>query len=190
MAEQLSQIGAPFELHYSTRTPSSGAYVDELKQRYGRKLHHYQTVSNRRINLENLLGHQPLGTHLYVCGPDAMIEMCSGPSGKQAGRTSICMPNTLPPRAAALRSTSSWRNRPKPYASMRTRAFCKPLNPLALSRRISAAAAHADSAKPGHACDGSILHYDHYLTNEEKQAGRKIMICVSRIKGATSTLDL
>ena len=48
MADQLALLEKPFELHYSTRTPASGAYVELLKSKYGRKVHHYQTVSERR----------------------------------------------------------------------------------------------------------------------------------------------
>ena len=70
MADQLALLEKPFELHYSTRTPASGAYVELLRSKYGRKVHHYQTVSERRIDLMHLLSQQPLGTHLYVCGPE------------------------------------------------------------------------------------------------------------------------
>jgi hypothetical protein len=38
--------------------------------------------------------------------------------------------------------------------------------------------------------DGTLEHNDHYLEPEEKQAGNKIMICVSRLKGHEITLDL
>jgi len=40
------------------------------------------------------------------------------------------------------------------------------------------------------ACDGALQHNDHYLTDDEKKSGEKIMICVSRAAGSTLTLDL
>jgi hypothetical protein len=39
-------------------------------------------------------------------------------------------------------------------------------------------------------CDGAIEHNDHYLEPEDKASGKKIMICVSRIKGREISLDL
>jgi ferredoxin len=40
------------------------------------------------------------------------------------------------------------------------------------------------------ACEGKLLHQDIYLTDEEKAAGGKVMICVSRFEGKTLHLDL
>jgi hypothetical protein len=39
-------------------------------------------------------------------------------------------------------------------------------------------------------CDGTLEHNDHYLEPEDKASGRKIMICVSRLKGQEIVLDL
>ena len=39
-------------------------------------------------------------------------------------------------------------------------------------------------------CDGELQHNDIYLSDEEKQAGTKIMICVSRFKGQQLVLQL
>ena len=36
-------------------------------------------------------------------------------------------------------------------------------------------------------CDGALEHNDHYLSDEEKASGRKIMICVSRFEGAANS---
>lgn len=191
MAEQLQQIGAPFELHYSTRTPSSGAYVDELKRKYGRKLHHYQTVSAQRIDLTNLLGQQPLGTHLYVCGPDAMIEDVLR-LAKEAGWPSqhVHAEHFTAPRGGLpfdVELTKSGRTiRVKEDESILQALESAGLEPPYLCR--GGACGQCETAVVS--CDGSILHYDHYLTDEEKQAGNKIMICVSRLKGSRITLDL
>ena len=39
-------------------------------------------------------------------------------------------------------------------------------------------------------CDGTLEHNDHFLEPEDKASGRKIMICVSRLKGQEIVLDL
>ncbi len=191
MADQLSEMGAPFELHYSTRTPSSGAYVDELKQRYGRKVHHYQTVSARRIDLANLLSQQPLGTHLYVCGPDVMIEDVlrlareAGWPDQHLHAEHFTSPRGGLPFDVEL-SKSAKTVRVKEDESILQALEAAGLEPPYLCR--GGACGQCETAILG--CDGSIQHYDHYLTEEEKASGRKIMICVSRIKGQRITLDL
>ena len=191
MAEQLSLIGAPFELHYSTRTPSSGAYVDEMKQKLGRKFHHYQTVSAQRIDLANLLGQQPLGTHLYVCGPDAMIEDVLR-LAKEAGWPSqhlhaehFTAPRGGLPFDVELAKTG------KTIRVQEDESVLQALESAGLEPPYLCRGGACGQCETGVvSCDGSILHYDHYLTDEEKQEGRKMMICVSRIKGSRITLDL
>lgn len=191
MADQLSRIGAPFELHYSTRTPSSGAYVDQLKQRYGRKIHHYQTVSARRIDLASLLSQQPLGTHLYVCGPDVMIDDVLR-LAREAGWPDqhLHAEHFTSPRGGLpfdLDLAKSKRTvRVKEDESILQALEAAGLEPPYLCR--GGACGQCETAVLN--CEGSIQHYDHFLTDEEKESGRKIMICVSRIKGQKITLDL
>lgn len=191
MAEQLSLIGAPFELHYSTRTQSSGAYVDELKQKLGRKFHHYQTVATQRIDLATLLRQQPLGTHLYVCGPDVMIEDVlrlateAGWPSQHLHAEHFTAPRGGMPFDVEL-AKSGKTIRVKEDESVLQALEAAGLEPPYLCR--GGACGQCESGVV--ACDGTIQHYDHYLTDEEKLEGRKMMICVSRIKGSRITLDM
>jgi ferredoxin-NADP reductase len=59
----------PFTLVYGYR-PGFAAHLEELRELCGDRL---QTCSVRE-RLPRLLGSQPLGTHLYVCGPAPMIS--------------------------------------------------------------------------------------------------------------------
>ncbi|TGP47128.1 oxidoreductase, partial [bacterium M00.F.Ca.ET.229.01.1.1] len=71
---QLAGAGGNFELHYTCRTASLGTYADILQQRYDRRVKLYHDDRDERIDLDRLLSTQPLGTHLYVCGPAGMIN--------------------------------------------------------------------------------------------------------------------
>lgn len=191
MADQLSQIGAAFELHYSTRTPSSGAYVDTLKQKYGRRFHHYQTVSARRIDLANLLGQQPLGTHLYVCGPDVMIDDVLR-LAREAGwpEQHLHAEHFSSPRGGEPFDVELTQSK-KTVRVNEDQSILQALESAGLEPAYLCRGGACGQCESGVAsCDGNILHYDHYLTDEEKQAGRKIMICVSRIKGPRIALEL
>ncbi|TIP96328.1 MAG: oxidoreductase, partial [Mesorhizobium sp.] len=70
---QLAAEGGNFELHYTCRTASLGTYADVLRERYDRRVRLYHDDRDERIELDRLLSSQPLGTHLYVCGPSGMI---------------------------------------------------------------------------------------------------------------------
>ena len=66
----LEQQQADFELHYLFRPGLSDAYLDELQQRLGPRLHVYA----QRPELNRILANRPLGSHVYTCGPQALLE--------------------------------------------------------------------------------------------------------------------
>ena len=69
---ELLRQGADFELHYAYRAGSSDAYLAELRQRLGTRLHEYPAGS-RRLDVGALLAERPLGTHVYACGPQSLL---------------------------------------------------------------------------------------------------------------------
>lgn len=69
----LLRRGDAFELHYAYRTGVSDAYVETLRERLGKRLHVYESGS-RRLDLGQLLSHRPLGTHVYACGPQSLLD--------------------------------------------------------------------------------------------------------------------
>ena len=191
MADQLALLEKPFELHYSTRTPASGAYVELLKSKYGRKVHHYQTVSERRIDLMHLLSQQPLGTHLYVCGPEGMIDAVLQ-FGKEAGWP---QQHLHAERFTALRGgfpfTVQLARSERTVAVKEDESILQALESAGLEPPfLCRGGACGQCETKVLACDGAIQHNDHYLSDEEKTSGKKIMICCSRVRGASVTLDL
>ena len=71
---QLDNSNGNFELHYSVRSKDLASYADELISKHPNDINIYHDDQGEAIDLENLLDRQPLGTHLYVCGPKGMIE--------------------------------------------------------------------------------------------------------------------
>jgi dimethylamine monooxygenase subunit B len=187
---QLSAMGGRFELHYAARTPALGAYMDVLKARHGDRVHLYFDDRKELIPLDELLTGQPLGTHLYVCGPKGMINWV---------------------RNSAL--AAGW-----PPAAVHHEEFLAP--PVGLPFEVQLKASGKKITVGGHqslleaieaagveapylcrggacgqcetdvlACDGRLLHNDHWLTDDQKAGGSKIMPCVSRFEGKTLVLD-
>jgi len=66
----LEQQQADFALHYLFRPGLSDAYLDELQQRLGPRLHSYE----RRPDLNRILANRPLGSHVYSCGPQSLLD--------------------------------------------------------------------------------------------------------------------
>lgn len=191
MAPQLAARGADFELHYAMRSKNRAAYADLLRDQYPDQLHTYQSSLGQRIQFNELLDNQPLGTHLYVCGPERMIDDVLE-IARQAG----------------------W-----PEEDLHWEKFVGPPpgDPFDVTLAESEKVVHVgaedsileavedEGIEPDFGCrggvcgrcettvlkaDGKILHYDEFLTDEERASNEKIMICMSRFKGEDLTLKL
>ena len=78
VSEQLHREHKPFELHYAVRSREHAAFAEDLVAAHGARVHLYHDDRGERIDLPRLLGYQPLGTHLAVCGPPPMIDWVLG----------------------------------------------------------------------------------------------------------------
>jgi ferredoxin-NADP reductase len=192
MMDQLARSNRAFELHYAMRTRPYGAYWKYLTDRYGsHRVKIYCDEEALFIPVDALLANQLLGTHLYVCGPTGMIDDVLG-------------------RATAL----GW-----PTQNLHSERFLAPPpgNPFqavlrksgktiavgshqSILEAVEAAGVDAPFLCRGGACgqcetlvldcEGSIEHNDHFLEPADKASGKKLMICVSRLKGQEIVLDL
>lgn len=77
MAEQLTQEGRPFELHYCGRTISRMAFVDRLQaSAYADDVHIHVDDGPKAQMLDTavVIGPPHSDTHLYVCGPAGFMD--------------------------------------------------------------------------------------------------------------------
>ena len=191
MMEVLNASGRPFELVYSVRSRTHGAYWEQLSATYGSRVRIAIDVEGDVVDYRSLLLNQPLGTHAYVCGPPAMIDHVLGTarvlgwSEENLHFERFLAPPPGVPFSAALR---------------RSGLTVEVEEHQSLLEAIEAAGVDAPYLCRGGACgqcetavlaaDGELLHNDHYLTDDEQASGHKIMPCVSRFVGAGLTLDL
>jgi len=70
---EMERRGADFELHYLYRSSQTGAYQEQLRAQLGERCHCYDSEAGVRCDLQQLLGAQPLGTHVYICGPESLL---------------------------------------------------------------------------------------------------------------------
>ncbi len=190
MMHQLSRFAGRFELHYATRNPDLCAYGPALKAAYGDRVNLYFDNLGQQMPLADLLARQPIGTHVYVCGPKGMITWVHS-TAASAGwpphavhSEEFTAPATGAPFSVEL------------AASQKTIAVGATQS---LLEAMEAAGVDAPYLCRGGACgqcecdvlkiDGTIDHRDHWLSPEEQAAGRKIMPCVSRFTGKTLVLD-
>ena len=186
---QLARSGQRFELHYAARNRALAAYMTELQAAHGDRIHGYFDDEGMVIDLKSLLGRQPIGTHLYVCGPKGMLAWVRQ-SAEVAGWpvSAVHFEEFLAPGTGQVfRAELALSGKTVTVGTHQS-----------LLEAIEAAGVDAPYLCRGGACgqcetavlrcDGQLIHRDHWLTDEDHASGTRIMPCVSRFEGKTLIL--
>ena len=188
--KQLDRAHENWELHYSCRSKALGSYVNYLTSTHSNDVHVYYDDNEQMIDLDNLLDGQPLGTHIYVCGPKGMIDWVRCKAADMGWpREAIHYEEFLAPQPG------------KPF-EVKLAVSNKVIQvgeSESLLEAIERAGVDAPYLCRGGACgmcetsvidySGNFIHRDHWLEDDEHASGEKIMPCVSRFEGKTLVLD-
>jgi len=187
----LRDAGVPYEMHYSVRSPEHAAFSNRLRELAPNRLSIYYDSQNQAIDFDRLLSTQPLGTHVYVCGPAGMIERV------KTGARDYGWPSShvhweqfsAPPTGAAF-----------DVFLARTKLTVHVPPDRSLLESIEAAGVEVPYLCRGGVCgfcrtrvlelDGELVHNDHFLSDAEKAKGASVMPCVSRARCKSLVLDL
>ncbi|MFK4752795.1 MULTISPECIES: PDR/VanB family oxidoreductase [Oceanospirillaceae] len=184
---EMQRQGADFELHYCFRGKQTGAYAEELQQTLGDACVPYDADAGTRCDLAALLKQQPRGTHVYVCGPELLIE------GVRQNAAQMGYPASLihfeefaaPKPGAPFRVTLKHSGQTIDVGAEES-----------LLEALEAAAIDVPNMCRGGVCgqcqtkviEGEVEHRDNYLGAAER--ADCIMPCVSRAKSKTLMLEL
>jgi ferredoxin-NADP reductase len=183
----LAAAGSPYALHLCTRAEDAEAFRRLLAP--WPQSHLYISASQGGLDLNALFETQPLGTHLYLCGPEQfMAEVVASalalgwPEARLHQEHFIGAAPGAPFRAVLARSGMT----------------IEIASDQGLLDAIEAAGIDAPCLCRAGACgecrltllDGVAEHRDHFLTEDERADGRSIMPCVSRAKSAVLVLDI
>lgn len=187
----LRLTGVPYELHYATRSPEHGAFCEVVAQSEPQRARLYYSSAGQRIDVEGLLSQQPLGTHVYVCGPAGLIERVLD-SARDCGwpGSHVHWENfSAPPTGAAF-----------DVHLEQSGIDVHVLPDVSLLEAIEATGVDVPYLCRGGVCgfcrtqviavDGELVHNDHFLSDQEKASGRFIMPCVSRARCNRLVLSL
>lgn len=188
--KQLERFNGNWELHYACRSKTLGSYVDELTDHYPNETHIYYDDQKQAIDLANLLDGQPLGTHVYVCGPKGMIGWVRQTAEAEGWpRESIHYEEFLAPQPG----------QPFEVKLAVSNKVIQVGESESLLEAMEREGVDAPYLCRGGACGqcetqvidytGNFIHRDHWLDDEEHASGEKIMPCVSRFEGKTLVLD-
>ena len=188
--KQCERLGGQWELHYACRNKALGSYVDELTSAHPYEANVYYDDQKQAIALEGLLNGQPIGTHVYVCGPKGMIDWVRNTAEKLGWpREAVHYEEFLAPQPG------------KPFevklaVSNKTIQVGEDESLLEAMERSGVDAPYLCRGGACGQCEtrvidyaGNFIHRDHWLEDDEHASGEKIMPCVSRFEGKTLVLD-
>lgn len=178
-------------LHYAFRSAADAAFCAGLAARGNVSL--YDAARGQRIDLGQLLATLDDADHLYVCGPRRMIDEIEAKAAGERLRVErrlhveqFAQPVPVPGAAFTVRLVRSGcevvvaedesildaieRRSPVKVQSLCREGYCGTCEARLLS--------------------GSAEHRDQYLSEDERRAQDRIMLCVSRAACATLELDL
>lgn len=195
MVRQAALEGKEWTLLYGGRARASMAFVDELQTIPGGRLHICPQDESGLLDLPRFLGQHDVGTVVYCCGPEALIDAVEARC-----RT---WPADALHRERFAPSTKSTKNADREKGSFEVelarsgRQLTVPPHTSLLTVLEEAGYKVTNSCRAG-ICGTCLVgvvsgvpeHNDDILSDEERAAGDVMLVCVSRSKSDLLVLDL
>lgn len=189
MAARLRQTGRPWQLHYSVREQDDAAFLDALT---GPELHLHVDAKHvgQPLPVADIVRGAAPGSHLYCCGPAPMLDAFEAATADWP-RSHVHVERFTPVKPAAGAGGFTVKL-----------ARCGDSVAVAPGQSILSALRGIGMAVPASCeqgicgtCETRVLqglpdHRDSLLSDDEKQAGKVMMICCSGSLGDLLVLDL
>lgn len=194
MARRLAALGRPCRFHYAVRSADRAAFLDELRALPIELRLHIDAEAGGPLDLGEALAGVGAGAHAYCCGPKGMMAAFEAATADwDAGRVHVeyFTPKEIAPLPADEGGAVSVECR-------RSGKTVQVPAGLSIASALKSAGIRVETSCEDGICgtcetrvlDGVPLHRDSVLTRAEQDAGRSMMICVSRCRGDRLVLDI
>jgi ferredoxin-NADP reductase len=183
----LRERGAAYEAHQFTSADEIPVFERLLEPFAGPGVHLH--AGRAACDIEAVLARQPLGSHVYTCGPTALMDTVTAAAARLGW-----------PHIAVHHESFGDHRGGAPFVAMLAKSNIEiaVAADQSLLEAIEIAGVDAPYLCRGGACgqcmtpviDGEPDHRDDVLTPEERASGAWIMTCVSRCKTPRLVLDL
>ncbi len=195
MLQRLVALGRPVDLVYCARSRKEAAFVEAITALAGDRVAvhwHFDDEQGGPPDLATLLAGKGADSHFYCCGPGPMLD------GFEATCARLGYANAHIERFAAAPAPQGAVDRGFVVWLQKTgREVEVPPGKSILDCLIDAGLDPDHSCKEGvcGACETAVIegdldHHDGILTKQERDAGKTMMICVSRCRSERLVLDL
>lgn len=196
MAERLALVGAEFEMHYCTRSPSRAAFRQRIETSSFSpqvRFHFDDGDGEQKLDLAALLGTPVAGTHLYVCGPKGFMNAVLGTARAKGWPEAQLHYEFFSAEPATRETDDSFE-----VTLASSGKVVKVAKDQTVVQALAAAGVEVQTSCEQGVCgtcltrviSGEPDHRDMYLTPEEQAANVQFLPCCSRAKSAMLVLDL
>ncbi|WP_409304246.1 PDR/VanB family oxidoreductase [Peribacillus sp. SCS-155] len=190
MMAELKGNKTPFELHYAAKSKDDCAFYEYLRKQYPGHCTFYfsREEGSRRLDAALLLQH-PIGTHVYFCGPGSFIstftETAKGygyPNGS-IHYERFSAPRPFNPKPFEVRLTDG-----NTINVTAEQTLLEALQKAGIKAPYSCRVGRCGTCELK-VLEGKIIHYDSFLTEEQKSSQNCILTCVSRAESERLTIS-
>lgn len=195
MIRRLAALGQPWRLHYAARTRLNAAFVADLQGladqgRNSAQICFDKEPGGKALDLVSLVGDLPPDSHVYCCGPLAMLDAFE--------RASVSLPHErVHVEYFAAKDAAATEGSYCVELARSKRSITVQHGQTILDSLIAIGVEPPYSCREGvcGTCEVAVLdgvpdHRDLVLSNDEKAANTRMMICCSGSKTPTLVLDL
>ncbi|MEH7883387.1 PDR/VanB family oxidoreductase [Bacillus sp. JJ1609] len=191
MMAELAEKNSSFELHYAAKSKDQCAFYEFLSKTYPNHCRFYFSngEGNKRLLPTQLLNHR-IGTHVYFCGPENMIQDFTN-AAKSYGYPSfnIHVERFTPPAKKEQNAFQAILKRSEKQLEVPENASLLEVllqNGIKVPYSCRAGGCGTCEIK---VVEGQIVHFDSFLTEDQKYSKQSMLSCISRGNGRL-VLDL
>jgi tetrachlorobenzoquinone reductase len=195
MIRRLEALGRSWELFYAARTRLTAAFLDELKTLRADvppnlHLNFDQEPEARMIDLSSIVNAAPSDAHLYCCGPMPMLEAFEAVTAdRPAGHVHVEYFKAREKPAAAGGFEVKLARSNRTIAIQAGQTILDALLEAGISANYACAEGVCGTCET-RVIEGIPDHRDLFLSKEEQEANKTIMICCSGSRSPTLILDI
>ncbi|WP_414703633.1 PDR/VanB family oxidoreductase [Pseudalkalibacillus sp. SCS-8] len=183
----LKGMNQPFELHYSGSSEHECAFYSTIKENYpDESTFYFMKREQKERELKKVLEDQPVGTHIYICGPssfmDTYLSYCKNLGYPDENlHSERFRPAKITQKPYPFSVTE--KNTGKTVQVQSNQSLLEALReegiPVPYACRMGVCGTCEVNV-----CNGEVIHHDTFLTEDERK--EKMLTCVSRGKGHLS----
>ncbi|MDF1747579.1 MAG: PDR/VanB family oxidoreductase [Alphaproteobacteria bacterium] len=194
MAARLTALGRPVQVHYLIRSRAHAAFQNAFESLgLGNALSCHYDDTHGLMDLGGMLDAAPAGSHLYVCGPEPLLQAVLNAAASRLPEDQIHFERFAADPSALEGPLDSF----EIVLAKSGRTLRIPAN-RSILEGLQDAGIRVDFGCMEGVCgacivdvlEGEIDHCDSVLTSDEQADNTLICVCVSRAKGKSLTLDL